>query len=431
MFDRQRKPGVGGVRRCSDLKRPGDAAQHGGQKTPPGSQQGGRVTPPRPATPQAVNPMHAVNRPATPAASASPATPATQVDERVAKLADARTRYEKLAGMATLSAILDQIEDLTSKVDSLDKNIATIRARGYRFGRHLEDQAAVLKTRWPQQQAEARRLLQEQRQVLQNAANEVQRLLGQAEHNYSLLDTVDSRIRTLENHINEAQRNIGGVFDKTEQEINQLQTEVRRVQKLLDALDQASFKLLPGEYGAAVCEAKWVSDNQQPEGLLFLTNNRLIFEQREERVIKKKLFSSEKELVKTKLWEAPVGAVVEIETEDKKSGFLGLGRQELLTLCFAERTRELPGDITLQLKGGATNEEWLKMIRQTQSGQLAADMVGAPPPQEQLAAAVAAEAATPPSPLPTRCPNCNATLPPIYQGMKQVECAYCGALINI
>ncbi|HOT90328.1 MAG TPA: hypothetical protein PLN71_01985 [Anaerolineae bacterium] len=375
--------------------------------------------------------MHAVNRPAAPAASMPASTPATQVDERVAKLADARTRYEKLASTATLSTVLDQIEDITSKVDRLDKDVATIRARGYRFGRYLEEHTAVLKGRWPQQQSEARRLLQDQRLVLQNAVNEVQRLLGQAEHNYGLLDTLGDRLWALENHVNEAQRSVQGVFDKTEQELNQLQAEVRRVQKLLDALDEASFQLLPGEYGAAVCEAKWISDNQQPEGLLFLTNNRLIFEQREERVIKKKLFSSEKELVKTKLWEAPVGAVAELEIEDKKSGFLGLGRQEILVLRFAERTRELPGDITLQLKGGATNEEWLKMIRRAESGQLAADMFGAPPPQEQMAAAVAAEAAAPRPELPTRCPNCNATLPPIYAGMKQVECAYCGAVINI
>jgi len=246
------------------------------------------------------------------------------------------------------------------------------------------------------------------------------------------MDTVDNRLWALENHVNEAQRNVRGVFDNTEQEINRLQAEVRRVRNMLDALDQASFDLLPGEHGVAACEAQWISDNQQPEGMLFLTDSRVIFEQREERAKKKVLFiTTEKEVIREKLWDVPVGAIAELEMEDKKSGLLGLGRQELLLLRFSERTRELPSDVTLHLKGGAANEEWLKMIRQAKSGQLETDLFGAPTPQEQLTAQIETETTAPPSELPTRCPSCNASLPPIYKGMKQVECDYCGAMINL
>ena len=179
-----------------------------------------------------------------------------------------------------------QLSSLTSKVDGLEHDIAQLRARGYRFGRTLEERATNLKSRWPQQQMSANHLLQEQRGVLQNAANEVQRLLNQAERNTGLLDTVDSRLWALENQINEAQRNVQGVFSSSEQEISKLQEEMREVRALLDALDNASFDLLPDEHGVAVCKAQWISDNQQPEGLLFLTDGRLIFEQREERVVK-------------------------------------------------------------------------------------------------------------------------------------------------
>jgi hypothetical protein len=330
-----------------------------------------------------------------------------------------------------LSAVFNQLSSVTGEVDDLDHEISELRARGYRFGRTMEERAAAVKSRWPQQKASANRLLQEQRSVLQTAANETQRLLGQAERNTGLLDTVDSRLWALENQISEAQRNVQGTFSNTEQDINELQSEMREVRALLDALDSASFELLPDEHGVAVCKAQWVSDNQEPEGMLFLTDSRLIFEQREERVIKRKLFSSEKELIQEKLWDTPVGAIDELQKDDKKSGLLGLRRQELLTLSFVERTRELPSDATLHLKGGATNEAWLTLIRQVKSGQIAADLFGAPPPQELLAAQTEAEAAEPEAELPTRCPSCNATLPPIYKGMKQVECQYCGTVVNI
>lgn len=437
MLDKQKRLTGSGIRSCSNVKKPsGGGPKSGGQKNPPAPPRSSKIITSRiPSSTSAPSkPKQSVNKTGTPSVPTSltrPSSTAVQTDERVAQLANARTRWERLAGAVALSALLDQITNVTSDVEGLDKEVAEIRARGYRFGRNLEDQTATLKSRWPQQRTEANRLLQDQRQNLQNAANEVQRLLGQAERNYGLMDTVDNRLWALENHINEAQRNVRGVFDNTEQEIDKLQAEVRRVRNMLDALDRASFDLLPGEHGVAVCEAKWISDNQQPEGMLFLTDSRVIFEQREERVIKKKLFSSEKELVQKKLWDTPVGAIAELEMEDKKSGLLGLGRQELLTLRFAERTRELPSDATLHLKGGATNEEWLKMIRQAKSGQLETDLFGAPTPQEQLAATIEAETTAPPPELPTRCPGCNATLPPIYKGMKQVECAYCGAIINI
>ncbi len=423
-------------RSFSSVKKPvSGGPKSGGAKNPPRPSGGdaniqSRI--PRPAPAPASQPKPSGAKIPAPTTAPSPATAMpTQVDARVQQLANARTRWEKLAGLVALSALFTQLSSLTSKVDGLEHDIAQLRARGYRFGRTLEERATNLKSRWPQQQMSANHLLQEQRSVLQNAANEVQRLLSQAERNTGLLDTVDSRLWALENQINEAQRNVQGVFSSSEQEISKLQEEMREVRALLDALDNASFDLLPDEHGVAVCKAQWISDNQQPEGLLFLTDGRLIFEQREERVVKKKLFSSEKELVQQKLWDTPVGAIAELQMEDKKSGLLGLGRQELLTLRFVERTRELPSDATLHLKGGATNEAWLALIRQAKSGQIAADLFGAPPPQQLLAAQTEAEAAKPAAELPTRCPACNATLPPIYKGMKQVECQYCGLMINI
>lgn len=348
------------------------------------------------------------------------------------QLSNARARWQRLTGLATLGALFDHLDDVASRVGNLQNEINEVRGRGYRYGRSWEEKAAMLQSRWPQQRQEATRLLQDQRRVLQNAANEVQRLLGQAERNTGLIGTVDSRLWALENQINEAQRTVHGVFDSTEQEIDALLGEVSTVRAMLDALDEASFELYPDEHGIAVCKAQWVSDHQQPEGMLFLTNNRLIFEQREERVTKKVLFiATQKQLIQEMLWDVPVGAVTETELEDKKSGFLGMGRQELLTLRFPERTRELPSDVVLQLKGGATNEAWRGLIREVKSGQIEADMFGAPSPQEQLAADVEAEAEETDDELPTRCPNCHATLPPIYKGMQQVVCEYCGTVINI
>ncbi|MGC9395238.1 MAG: hypothetical protein ACP5J4_10320 [Anaerolineae bacterium] len=425
-FSSAKKPSSGGPKRGGKKRRPS-----GSPKRPSGGAEiRSRVS--RSAPEPASKSKSSGAKASRPARSSTPSTTtSSQADTRAQQLADARSHWEKLAGLVTLGVLFNQLSSVNNEVDGLDNEIAELRARGYRFGRTMEERAVTLKSRWPEQKASANRLLQERRNVLQNAANETQRLLGQAERSTGSLDTVESRLRALENQINEAQRNVQGVFSSTEQEINELQGEMRQVRAMLDALDSASFELLPDEHGVAVCKAQWVSDNQQPEGMLFLTDSRLIFEQREERVIKRKLFSSEKELVQEKLWDTPVGAIDELQMDDKKSGLFGLRRKELLTLSFVERTRELPSDATLHLKGGATNEAWLTLIRQVKSGQIAGDLFGAPSPQEQLAAEAEAEATEPEAELPTRCPSCNAALPPIYKGMKQVECQYCGTIINI
>jgi LSD1 subclass zinc finger protein len=185
---------------------------------------------------------------------------------------------------------------------------------------------------------------------------------------------------------------------------------------------------MPGEHPVAACKSSWTSDPQAPEGLLFLTDARIIFEQRQEIARKKVLFiTTQKELVQSKLWEAPVGSIDDVEIEDQKAF---LQRKEMMTLRFNQRTREVPSDITLQLRG-TTNEEWRTLLRKAKSGEIEGDRFGAPPPKEQLAAQVEAEVTQPAKELPTVCPSCNAPLPAIFRGMKQVRCDYCDAAINL
>mgnify|MGYP007050318664 CR=1 FL=1 len=232
----------------------------------------------------------------------------------------------------------------------------------------------------------------------------------------------------LQSNINAADRRVRDTFDQTQQQTYLLKREIDKVQFLFDALDEASFDLLPDEHPIAACEAVWTSDQDEPEGRLFLTDARLIFEQRQEIAKKKVLFiTTEKELIQKKLWESPIGAVEELEAEDKKSF---LRRQELLTLRFSERTRETPGDVTLQLKN-TDNESWRALIRKAKTGQINSERYGAPAPEQQLAATIEQETTTPPKDLPTVCPNCAASLPPIFKGMKQVVCDYCGTTVNI
>ncbi len=348
--------------------------------------------------------------------------------EMATRLAIVRSNWESIAGGVALASLFDALEQVTGQIDGVSQALSSVRARGYRFGREWETQLEAISGRWPQQHTQAIRLLEGERRVLQSAAQDVDNLLQRANRDAGLVSTAESRIAVLQSNINAAERRVRDTFDQTQQQAYSLQREIDKVQFLLDALDEASFDLLPDEHAIAACEAVWASDQEEPEGRLFLTDARLIFEQWQEVAKKKVLFiTTEKELIQKKLWESPIGAVEELEAEDKKSF---LRRQELLTLRFSERTRETPGDVTLQLKD-TDNESWRALIRKAKTGQIDNERYGAPAPEQQLAATIEQEATTPPKELPTVCPNCSAPLPPIFKGMKQVACDYCGTIINI
>jgi len=143
------------------------------------------------------------------------------------------------------------------------------------------------------------------------------------------------------------------------------------------------------------------------------------------------------EMLKEKLWEAPIGAIDEIEIEDEKKGFLGMRNKEMLTLRFRERSRELPGDVTLQLKG-VRNEDWQTLIKRVQNGEFEAERYDLHPVGGGAAGAPAGVAApppptapaTPPAEIPTKCSNCGGQLPTVYKGMREIACDYCGTIVR-
>jgi len=282
-----------------------------------------------------------------------------------ARRASLRNRWDRVSTSIALTSALDAVENITARTQKMKQALSDVRSRGYQFGSDWESRATELSSIWSQSRQQALQVIQHQQQSLRQAAQSAQALLRRAETNDGLIDAAESRVDALEATVREA-----------EQQIHH----------------DASFDLLPDEHGIAACRAVWSSDPEEPEGLLFLTDARLIFEQKQEVAKKKFLFiTTEKELVQRKLWESPIGAVEEMESEDKGAF---LRRKQLLTLRFSERTRETPGDVVLELKG-VDNETWRSLIKRAKTGEIEADRLGAPSPQEQLETEIAQESASP------------------------------------
>ncbi len=354
------------------------------------------------------------------------------------KIAAMNSEWERLAGDATLADLYDRMEDITVATNALPDQIASLRARGFIYGRGWEEQAYALQEQWAGQYDDILKVLDDQRELMARSSDGVADLVARAQSNPQLLPTAESRLNDLGSRVSEAKRRVAGAFDKILDGLEALQNKMSDADEMLTALEGASFQCFPDERGYAFCEANWHARGTEPiPGMLFLTNSRLLFEQREKVATKKFLFiTTQSEMVQKLLWFAPLGGVEVFGTEDKKAF---LSKSEMITLRV-EGGENTPPEITLELKGGVDNESWARLLKRAKEGQLDTERydVVAPAPtpapaegESPAAPAPAAPASEPAKPLPTQCPSCNAKLPTIYKGMHQIACDYCGTVVNI
>lgn len=360
-----------------------------------------------------------------------------QAAEHESRMALLNSRWDSAAGKATLASLYGNMDSMTNQLNRLVNGISNLRTRGYRYGRTWEEQIASLQEAWARQREEATRILEDERRNLDSATYDVQNLLNRAVREPGLVTAADSRISNFERQVSAAEQRVNGVYASTSRSAAELSLELTEAETVVEALESASFQLFPEESGLHVCEAEWFARGTEPlEGMLFLTDSRLLFEQRQEVVTKKVLFfKTEKKMEQELLWYAPVGGIEVVGMEDKKE--LLKARKELLTLRL--EGGDAPQEVTLNLVN-ARNEDWARLLKRAKEGQFDFEHVEAapPPPVAEAEAPVGETADTPtaPSPaeeapLPTKCPSCNAALPTIYKGMREVRCAYCDTLIRL
>lgn len=386
----------------------------------------------RPATPQ-MTPGKIAGVAGAAAGAAVVGATQSQAAEHESRMALLRSRWDSVAGKATLAPLYSGMDAMTNQLNALATGVSDLRARGYRYGRGWEEQVVSLQGGWARQRDEATRILEDERRNLESATYDVQNLLNRAARDPGLVNTADTRVRDFERRVGEAERHVNGVYDRTRQTAAALRQELAGAEFVIDALESASFQLYPGESGVRACKVEWYARGAEPlEGLLFLTDGRLLFEQRQEVVTKKVLFfKTEKKMQQELLWYAPIGGVEVVGMEDKKE--LLKARKELLTLRL--EGGDAPHEVTLNLVD-AQNEEWARLLKRAQEGQFDAERAAAAEPAAAGEKAESEPAAVPAAgsadtPLPTKCPSCNAALPTIYRGMREIRCAYCDTVIRL
>ena len=320
-------------------------------------------------------------------------------------------KFNDLQSKIMLTSINDDLEDIESAINTLPANVENIRARGYVFKNYLEKKVETLAKQWRDLRPRVTAAIQTQARTLQADAANVQNILNRG-------SLAGAALTSLESKVNAAVGNLQGMYDTLDDNVNQTQQQVDDVSWTLQQVEQASFGFLPTEAPAEAVPANWKKpgDDDGVEGVLMLTDQRLLFEQKEEVATKKVLFiATEKKKVQALQWAVPVAQIAKATGSNR--GFMG--KDDYLTIELESGDPFRTTDIHLK---GESGETWQGFIGRVKSGEIAKERTV---PVDQAAMEAAAKA-------PTKCPTCGATITQtVLRGQTEITCEFCGSKIRL
>ncbi len=355
---------------------------------------------------------------------ARPAAKAAVSAELASQISSIQDKFERLESQAQLEDIFSAVGEIDNKLTKLPFDLEALRDRGYVHSGLLEDKLEALDDKWDEVRPRVEKALAEQVDRLDRELDQTERQvnrLGNA--NAALAKTVDSAVDSLGSRITAARRALDGLYDGIETELYQIEYSLGQVGKMLDLMaGSQEIRLLEAEGPLLAVKAEWHQDGEEgPKGFLFLTDQRLLFEQREEVVTKKRfgIFKAESEMVQ-KLHIAVQVHEIEQIVHKEEGGFLGMGKDDILELVFAATASLSRARFHLD---GQDSEDWAAMINRVQSGEVDKDRS-----DEYLDELEAAEITS--ASFPEQCPKCYAAVPEQPRGVTTYTCEFCGATIQ-
>ena len=336
----------------------------------------------------------------------------------------AKRDFSSVISNTGLNSVRDDFSELDTKIANLGLRIQKLRDRKYAFNKIIEKQGSEFQKQWASKKLSIQNQITTEANNLRNAVRPLEMRVNSLRvglTSQGMVDAIKHEIDNFESRVSSSERMLKDQFDDLQTEVEKLGTDLSKVESTLDHCDAASFGFLPGEAVVMAVKAVWTRDDKKedkddPEGILFLTDQRLLFEQKEEIATKKVLFvTTERELVQKLQFEVPV-----VSVETVKATKQGLFKNEdwiEMVLASGSFSRE----VKLHLDGQDSNE-WQKLITRVKTREIDADRAIA----IDQAAVEKVKAA------PSQCPNCGGAITaPVLRGQDTIKCEFCGNVIRL
>jgi hypothetical protein len=334
---------------------------------------------------------------------------------------------ENLQSSARLTSVRDTIEDIDTTINGLSPCIDDLRKRGYVYGKGLENKAKGLAAQWKPIQEKVLREIQHQVPLLELDLRPLESQVAQLQGRESTPAAIEAPVTRLEgvletfkDRVNAIENNLRGMYDSFAKEVNEVKATLDRVKWMMEQLAEATFQLLPAEGAVMAVKAAYSKDakvgKDDPQGILYLTDQRMFFEQKQEVATKRILFiTTEKEKVQKLLLEAPVALVEQVKAS-KKGLF---GNEDHLELSFKHGAPVISAWFHLD---GQDCNGWQGLFGQARSGDLDADRAVAVDPAQVRKVKSA----------PGKCPSCGAPVTQVVlRGMDSIQCEYCQFVMRL
>ncbi len=353
--------------------------------------------------------------------------PISPVEQLKKDLAATQRELNDLQSKVNLSSYQDRLEDIQTKVNGLQKRIINLRQKNYIFDTTLEENAQNLAKRWQPIHTTTRVKLNQEVIHLKSDIKPIEQQLVRASANPSnvtfsrqILNPLKVRLENLSEKVSASERLLGGMYDSFERELNTFTRNLHNIEWTVKEFESSNVKLLMHEYLIMGVKAVWTRDGDEdkddPEGILFLTDQRILFEQKEEVATKKFLFiTKERELVQEVLVDIPVQLIEGVQTS--KQGVFK--NQDFLDITFSSGAQYSSAQFHIH---NQDCETWKGLINKVLSGDFDKNRT------EQIDQEVIDKIKS----APTICPQCGATITvPLLRGMEQYSCEFCGCIIRL
>ncbi len=349
--------------------------------------------------------------------------PVEQFSEDVRAL---QNKISSLQQSVQLTKTRDSVEDVQTNVNGMTQRILGLRTRGYVFEKDLESQAQAFVASWALLYPNLQAQINLQSNALVNALRPVEMqmpqlasMAGNPAMGRSLLASLQSAVEGVESKVSASERAIEGMYDQFNNQVYAATKHLNDIEYVLTQLAEASFQLLPTEAGIAAVKAVWCKTGKEqkedPEGVLYLTDQRLLFEQKEEVATKKVLFVvTEKKKVQGLVLEAPVALVDKVDTS--KLGMLK--NEDHIELGFLSGA---PMQV-MHFHIWQENVAWQALINRAKSKDF----------DKGRAVALDQAALDKVKAAPAQCPACGGNITTVVlRGMDSINCEYCGFVIRL
>ncbi len=351
-------------------------------------------------------------------------SPNQQLANDVSALQD---KIKEFQDSARLNDVREAVQALQTTISGLPQQIVGLRQRGYVFEKNLETQAAGFNQQWAgvyttltnQINTQSSSLLLSLQPIESQMSLITTAVSSGSFAAQSMVNSMKSTLDALDSKITATQDSIKAMYEPLSDQVDPVVNHLKAIDWMLTQLAEAKFQLIATEGGIAAVKAAWCKSGKEakddPEGVLYLTDQRLIFEQKQEVATKKVLFiATAKQLVQQQLLEAPVALVSNIQTS--KQGFMK--NEDHIEVNFASGAPVQMAHFHIW-QDCAT---WLQLINRArardfdQGRAVALDQAEV----EKVKAA------------PARCPSCGGVITQVVmRGMDSIKCEYCGFVIRL